>query len=60
MVAYMDKNKLLEIFNEVLENWATAEDVVINDRSLSYEEDLEELDRKKQEYRKRFIETLNL
>lgn len=56
----MDKNKLLEIFNEVLENWATAEDVVINDRSLSYEEDLEELDRKKQEYRKRFIETLNL
>ncbi len=55
----MDNNKLLEIFNEVLENWYQAEDVVINDRSISLEDEYEKLDRKKQEYKKRFLEALD-
>lgn len=55
----MDKNKLLEIFNEVLENWYDAEDVVINDRSISLEDEYEKLEKKKQEYIKKFLVALD-
>lgn len=55
----MDKNKISEVFNELLEEWYWAEDIAIHDRSINMENEYEDLEKKKQEYKRRFFEALN-
>lgn len=54
----MDINKLNTIFNELLEEWYSAESTVINDRSTSLFKDLEVLEIDRRKYKTRFEEAL--
>lgn len=54
----MDRMKLMEIFNELLEEWYWAEDVVIHDRGTSVRDEYRELEKRKQAYKEKFVEAL--
>jgi hypothetical protein len=55
----MSKKELLKIFMELLDEWESAEDIVINDRDTSIEcDEYEELEKRKKEYIKRFNKAL--
>jgi hypothetical protein len=54
------KEKLQDIFNELLSEWEDAESIVINDRSINVEVDeYEELIQRKELYIERFNKALN-
>lgn len=53
----MDKEKVLEIFNELLEAWEDSECTVIHDRGDV--EDLRKLRMNIENYKKTFFEALN-
>lgn len=56
----MPKEELSKIFKELLEEWEIAEEIVINDRDTSIEYDeYEELEKRKNEYMKRFDDALS-
>lgn len=53
----MDKEKVMEIFYELLESWEESECTVIHDRGTI--DDFEELRSNIENYKKRFHEALN-
>jgi hypothetical protein len=53
----MDKEKIKEIFCDLLEAWEDSECTVIHDRGDI--DDFEKLRMKKENYKKRFFEALN-
>lgn len=59
-VTLLDKQILLEIFEEVLVNWKTAQGYVIQD-TYCFDDDYDhdELEKEVQNYRNKFIEALN-
>jgi hypothetical protein len=59
-VILLDKQKILEIFEEVLKNWKDAESYVIQDTiSADDNYDHEDLEKDVEEFRKKFLEALN-
>lgn len=52
----MDKESLLKVFEELLEEWHHSEMTVINDRGSSSDQDV--LKKDEDEYRRRFKEAL--
>lgn len=56
----LDKSKLLKIFEEVLTNWESAQEYVLQDTICVGEDHLyEELIQDIKNYRKQFVEVLN-
>lgn len=55
----MEKKKIEDVFDELLEAWYWAEDCCIKNMSGNWTEDMKELRRDKEEYKKRFLEALN-
>lgn len=53
----MDKYKIIEIFEELLEAWEDSESTVINDRGNI--DDFTELRNIREDYKQRFLEALN-
>ncbi|MGG0684168.1 hypothetical protein ABE066_07870 [Bacillus licheniformis] len=51
----MNKSEVLEIFEEVLEEWFSAESTLISQCG----EDTDDLEIRKELYRQRFVETLS-
>lgn len=60
-MSWLNKEKLLEIFEDVLTNWKVAQDYVIQDTHLDCCDGYshEDLEGEIQEYRNKFIEYLN-
>jgi hypothetical protein len=55
----MDKEKLLEIFEELLKDWERAQSYVIQDTICSDDDyDHDDLEKDSEDYRKRFMEAL--
>jgi hypothetical protein len=52
----MNKNNLLKIFEELLEEWEKSESTVIHDRGDL--DDYDQLEKNKEEFRKNFLEAL--
>lgn len=56
----LNKQKLLEIFEEVLENWKDAQGYVIHDTICSGDTyDHQALEKDVEEYRRKFLKALN-
>ncbi|WP_394136903.1 hypothetical protein [Cytobacillus oceanisediminis] len=53
----MNKQKLIEVFEEVLKNWEMSQSSVIQEGNVD-DCDYEELDREVEYYRKKFLEAL--
>lgn len=53
----LNKQKLIEVFEEVLKNWEMSQSSVIQEGNVD-DCDYEELDREVEYYRKKFLETL--
>lgn len=51
--------KALEVFNDLLEAWYYSELNLIDERSLDFDKDDAELERRKEEYQKRFRDAFN-
>lgn len=54
----VNKKRLLEIFEDLIQEWERAEEVVINDRSINPDKDYNYLEKKKEEYNRKFLEAL--
>ncbi|MEZ0482660.1 hypothetical protein [Planococcus sp. SSTMD024] len=54
----MDKMKLMEVFNELLDEWYWAEDTVLHDRDVSGCNVYQELEQRKKAYEETFLEAL--
>lgn len=46
----MDKQKIINLFDELLDEWYQAEDLIIQDRSSDFGEGYKYLNAKKEEY----------
>lgn len=57
-VIILNKQKLLEVFEEVLKSWEMAQGCVIQEGDIS-ESDFDDLEKGIEEYRQRFIKALN-
>lgn len=56
----MKKQQLLELFDEVLKNWKSAESFVIQETSINEDDyDYEDLEEDIQELRDKFLKALN-
>lgn len=56
----MEKQELLELFEEVLKNWKNAENIVIQETSINENDyEHEDLEKEIQELRDKFIEALS-
>jgi hypothetical protein len=56
----VNKTEVVNIFNELLDEWYHSELTVINDRSVNMEKDQEDLFSDRAKYRKRFAEALGV
>lgn len=54
-----EHNKILSIFEELLESWHGSTEQLIINMSGDVEQELDELQREKEKYKKKFINTLN-
>lgn len=52
-------DKIKGIFIELLDEWESAESVVINDRSINFSEDYDYLEKRRQEFEEMFNQALN-
>jgi uncharacterized protein YfkK (UPF0435 family) len=57
-VSVLNKEKLIEVFEEVLKNWEMAHGSVIQDGDIN-ESDYDDLENEIQEYRREFLKALN-
>jgi shikimate kinase len=58
-VKVLDKRKVIEVFEEVLENWKMAQDCVIAEGGGVEPYNEEELEKDANEYKRVFLEALN-
>lgn len=54
----MDKEKMVFIFNNLLEEWHKSEITVIYETSINIEEDEKKFEERKEKYRKEFLKAL--